>query len=100
MSNPGASSGGRQTTRKTILDLTSNPQLTNNERYVGRIVSQKNVKPSTIQNVLKLAWAKYGKFRISEMEDKIMCFEFKNIEDKDQILHMSPWGLEGHCLSL
>lgn len=100
MSNHGASSGGRQTNQKTILDLTSKPRLVNNERYVGTILSHKNVKLVAIQNVLKLVWARYEKFRISELEDKIMLFEFENQGDKDQIFDLSPWSIQVQCLSL
>lgn len=79
MSNPSASSGGGQSTRKTILDLPSNSRLAGDERYVGRIISQKIVKLVVIQNVLTLSSARYDKFKISEIEDRIMLFEFDNI---------------------
>lgn len=100
MSNSGVNSGGRQTNQKTILDLTSNPRLASNERYVGRIISQKHIKMVVIQNVLKLAWTRYGKFKIFELEHKIMMFEFEYEEDKDQIFDMSPWSIQGHFLSI
>lgn len=100
MRNLGASSRGEHSPRKTILDLPSNPRLEDGERYVRRIISKKIVKPAAIQSVLKLAWASYGKCRISEIEDIIMLFEFENIIDKDQIFDMSSWVIQGHCLSL
>lgn len=100
MSNLCASSGGRQTHQKTILDLTSNPRMTSNEMHVGRIISHEIVKVVAIQNVLKLTWVRYGKFWISELEDRVMMFEFKNGDDKNQIFDMSSWSIQGHCLSL
>lgn len=81
VSNPGVSSYSQKTTRKTILNLTSNPRLVGIERYVGRIISQNQIKPTTIQSLLKLAWPRYGKFHISELEDKIVPFEFANESD-------------------
>lgn len=85
MSNHGANFGGQQMNQKTIpmnqktiLDLPSNTRLANNERYVGKVISQKSVKPEAIHNVLKLAWVRYEKFKISELEDMIMLFEFNN----------------------
>lgn len=58
------------------------------------------MKPVVTHSVLKLAWARYGKIRITELEDKIMLFEFANEDAKNQIFDMSPWSIQGHCLSL
>lgn len=62
---------------------------------MGRIRSQKEIKMAAIHHVLKLAWARYEKFIIFEMEDKILLFEFEHDEDKNHILDMSPLGPKG-----
>lgn len=51
------------------------------------------IKPVTTHNVLKLTWARHGKFRITELEDRVILFEFKKEVDKTQIFDMSLWSI-------
>lgn len=60
------------------MNLSSNPWLVNNERYVGVIISQKPMKLAAIQIVLKLAWEMYGSVTISDVSKTVVLFEFEN----------------------
>lgn len=53
-------------------------------------------KASTIHNVMKLAWARYESVTISDLSNKVVMFEFENGEDREQILDLSPWSVQGH----
>lgn len=53
-----------------------------------------------VHNVLKIAWARYGSVRIAEVDECTLSFIFENKRDRDQIMDMSPWSVQGHCLNL
>lgn len=67
---------------------------------MSMIISQKPIKATTIHNVLKQAWAKYGSVTISDVSYKVVMFEFENDDDQKQIFDMSPWSVQGQCLSM
>lgn len=59
MNNHRANSNIQNRTWKNVFNLSSNPQLENSERYVGKIISQKPVNMNTIHSVLTHAWLRY-----------------------------------------
>lgn len=67
---------------------------------MGTIISQKPIKIGAIQNVLKLAWERYGSVTISDVMDIVVMFEFENENDRKQIFDMSAWSVQGHCMSM
>lgn len=37
---------------------------------------------------------------MTEVDEKTLAFEFDNERDREQILDLSPWSVQGHCLNL
>lgn len=100
MNSHRANSNEKNMTQKNVLDLNSNPRLEHSDRYVGKVLFQKPVKLNAIQNVLKLAWARYGPIDISEASTEVLTFNFNNEEDRCKFLDMLPWAINGHVLSI
>lgn len=97
-----ASSGGREPPRKPTLKLvSSSPSVTmQRHRSVGQLLTQKQIRNSVVYNVLKVAWARFGQVEMTELDERTMAFEFQSKEDQKQIMDMSPWYVQGHCLNL
>lgn len=53
-----------------------------------------------VYNVLRVAWANHGAVRMKEVDDQTMEFVFESPRSKEQILDLSPWSVNGHCLVL
>lgn len=79
------------------MNISSNPRLVNNERYVGMIIYQKSMKSTTIHSVLRVAWERYDSVTICDAYEKVVLYEF---EDRKKIFDMLPWSIQGHCLSM
>lgn len=94
------SSGGGRFLEKAALTLVSNPPLLLRKRTFGRIISDKGMKNSVVNKVLQLAWARFDKVKMTEVDDRTMAFEFQSEKDKEQILDLSPWAIQGQCLNL
>lgn len=60
----------------------------------------KSVRNFVVKNVLQTAWARFGNVKMKELDDKTMAFEFDTDRDREQILDLSPWSVQGHCLNL
>lgn len=86
--------------RKNNLYLISNPTWDYGTQFFGRIISQKTIKNTVVHNILKVAWARYRSVKMVEVDDKTMTFEFHNERDRDQIMDLSPWSVQGHRLNL
>lgn len=41
------------------------------------------MKNLVVYNVLKVAWARYGSVRMTEVDDRTMAFEFQSEKDKE-----------------
>lgn len=67
------------TPRKTTLDL----REARNDRYVGSIIAQKQVKTATIYNVLQKAWEGFSDFRNREATDRVVMFDFAVEETRE-----------------
>lgn len=72
------------------MDLSSNPDREDRDRFVGKIISQKPIKMNVINSVLYQAWARYNAVRISETALGILLFDFEKEDDRDRIIDMSP----------
>lgn len=70
------------------MKLTADPNRGQGVRVLGRITSDKKIRNSVVQNVLKIAWEMYGLVRISEADECTLNFEFQNDNDRDQILDL------------
>lgn len=58
------------------------------------------MKNSLIYNVLKITWARHRPVRMTEVDDKIIAFDFESERDREQIMDMDPWSVQGHSLNL
>ncbi|CAJ2651526.1 unnamed protein product [Trifolium pratense] len=58
---------------------------------LGKIITNKPIFASSIQNGLENIWGSPAGFKIQEIEGKILQFFMNNIEDQDRILHGNPW---------
>lgn len=59
--------GGMGSSQRASESLNSDPYLSVNEQYMGKLITQRQVKSVEIHNVLKLAWEKYEMVSISDM---------------------------------
>lgn len=59
-----------------------------------------SVKAIDTHNVLKLPWARYESVTISDVLDKVVMFRFESEDNRKKIFDMSPWSIQGHCLSM
>lgn len=55
----------------------------NANRVFGRVISDKVVKNSVVRSVLKAAWERFGKVTMTEMDDRMLAFDFENNRDRD-----------------
>lgn len=53
-----------------------------------------------VYNVLKVAWSRYGEDEMTELDDRTMAFDFQSEKELRQVMDMSPWSVQGHCLNL
>lgn len=67
---------------------------------MGTIISKKVVKSTTIHNILKMEWVRYGSVTIFVVSENIVMFEFEDEEDQKHIFDLSPWFVQGHGLSI
>lgn len=60
------------------------------------------MKNLVVVNVLKLAWANYGKVTITEIIDNILMFDFERETNRKTILELGPWSrkLTGRILNM
>lgn len=66
----------------------------------GWIISAKPLRNSVVRNVLRGAWDRFSSVRMQEVDDHTLSFEFGNARDRDQVMDLSPWSVQGHCLNL
>ncbi|PNX79396.1 cysteine desulfurase mitochondrial-like [Trifolium pratense] len=62
-----------------------------NISILGKILTNKPISASSIQNGLENIWGSPPGFKIQEIEGKFLQFFMTNIEDHDRILHGNPW---------
>lgn len=70
---------------KTTLGLESKSASARNDRYVGSIIEQKQVKTAAMTNVLQRAWERLGGIKITEATDRVVLFDFENWETQKKI---------------
>lgn len=95
-----SSSRGSGGPHQTTLQLMYRPPGSEGSRLYSRILSSKAVRNAVVMNVLKIAWARFGTVKMNEVDENTMAFEFGNEGDKQQILDLSPWSVQGNCLNL
>lgn len=93
-------SGGRGGRRPLALNLQHQAAEGEAIRVYGRLLSSKSVRNSVVRNVLNLAWARFGHVKMKDVDDNTMAFEFESDRAREQILDLSPWSVQGHCLNL
>lgn len=97
-SDPVPAEGDRP--RKTVLRLQSDRATNQGSRVLGRIMAEKKIRNSVVHNALKLAWSRYGLVQIKEVDECTMSFKYDNEREQDQIMDLSHWSVQGHCLNL
>lgn len=65
-------------------------------RYVGVMVSKKQMKIVVVLNVLKIAWANFESVNITDRKENLVKMEFQSQKDKKLILDQSPRSNQGH----
>lgn len=89
-----------EVSRRPVFSLVPKPPRQTAGRVVGKMISQKQMKNSTVYGVLKAAWAAYGDVKMTDLEEGVMAFDFVREIDRDMVLDMSPWAIHGNCLNL
>lgn len=88
------------TSRESHYPASHDPLLAFSKRTFDRMVSQKPMKNLIVYNVLKVTWARYETVKMTEVDDRTMTFKFQSEKDKDQIMDMSSWSVQGYCLNM
>lgn len=78
----------------------SNPVREYESKMFGRIISQKHIRNTVVHNVLKVAWERFRPIRMLEVDEQTMSFEFDSERDRDQIMDLTLWSVQGHLLNL
>lgn len=78
-----ASPGGGGTLGNVIRLVSNTLSEIRSRRTFDRIITQKQMKNLVVYNVLKVAWARYGSVRMTEVDDRTMAFEFQSEKDKE-----------------
>lgn len=99
MAAPSRDSGG-SFIRDSLLVLVPHPPIQSTSRIFGRSLALKGMRNSVIHTVLKGAWASYGAVTMKEVDSQTMEFIFQSAKGKDQVMDLSPWSINGHCLVL
>lgn len=94
------SDSGGSLDRERPLLLVPQPLIQCGSRIIGRSLAQKGLRNSVTYNVLKGAWASYGAVTMKEVDSQTMEFIFQSSRGKDQVMDISPWSINGHCLVL
>lgn len=95
-----SSSGEGWLKRITSQHLVSNPLVQLEPRVFGGIIYHKNIKNTVVYNVLKVAWVRHSSVKMTEVDDKTTAFHSEAERDRDQIMNLSPWSVQGQCLNL
>jgi hypothetical protein len=62
-----------------------------NRSIIGKIITNKSIHVSSIQNGLESIWGSPPGLKVQEIEGKLLQFFMDRIEDQDRILHGNPW---------
>lgn len=82
------------------MNLVSDAHLLSSERFVDKLITQKQIKPVALHNVLKVVWVNFKNVEISHVSINIYLFEFESSQDITVILDHRPWAIQGHCLNI
>lgn len=86
-----------------VLDLeegSGETWVTNNLCLVGKLIHTKILSASVISNILSAAWRLRSPFHVSDWNNNIFLFRFKDPEDKQHVMQEGPWSIMNNLLVL
>ncbi|MED6203914.1 hypothetical protein PIB30_004043 [Stylosanthes scabra] len=67
---------------------------------MGKLITDKDINPTWVQNAMSNIWRKPGGFQMKEIHDKLYQFIFKKEADMKRVLNGSPWLFRNSWLLL
>ena len=66
----------------------------------GRLIERKTINKNKIRAILSKAWKTTSGVSVNDVEDNLFLFRFNTEDDKQTILDLAPWFVEGFLLVL